>query len=376
MRTYSLTEIWTEKPTYHKMMKLKYLTAAFFILTVFSQKSFAQFGDLGSNRVATSSFQFLKIGVGARETAMAETGISISNDANALFWNPSHITYIPAYSSSFSYNLWYADIYQTALATTFKFESLSSFQIENEYLKFLEGFVKTLGYFNYGISVNYLSTEAMNRTTTFQPMGTGEKFNYYDIATGLTIASQMTAQFSFGLTGKYVREQLAEVKFSTFVLDLGMTYILDDNDTKLSIALLNFGGRSKPSGNVTASDLTSTNLNYQEYNAPSNFRLGFSYIAFKNDDNRILTAVQLNHPNDGSENYSAGFEYGYLQTFFLRTGLKLNVENQKVPSFGFGINKTLLTFDAKLDYAASYIDKLGFAHRLTLSLNLPEGDLR
>lgn len=356
------------------------LMKLFIVVAIFSCSPFlqlkAQFGDLGSNRVATSTFQFLKIGVGAREVAMAETGISISKDANALFWNPSHITYIPTYSSSFSYNMWYADIYQTALAATFKLDALSSFQVESDYLKFVENIVKTLGYLNYGISVNYLSTDAMERRTTYQPFGTGEKFNFYDAAFGLTIATQMTEQFSFGLTTKYVKEKIAEIDYSTVLIDLGMTYIMDENDTKLSIALMNFGGRSNPNGDIKVGDIDQPVTTFQEYNAASNFRLGFSYVAFKNEDNSILTCVQLNHPNDGAENYSVGAEYGYSQTFFLRTGLKLNVEGQNIPSFGFGLNKQLITFDTKIDYGVSFIDKLGFAHRLTLSISLPEGDAR
>ena len=353
----------------------KYLTIIL-VLLFQSNNGFSQFGDLGSNRVATSSFPFLKIGIGAREAAMAESGISISNDANALFWNPSHITYIPEFSTSFSYNMWYADISQTSFAGTFKAEALQGFQVETPALKFFETIVQTLGYLDYGISVNYLTTDPMSRTTTLQPYGTGEKFNFYDLAAGFTIASEMTAQFSFGLTTKYVKEQLAEVTFSNVLLDLGMTYIMDENDTKLSIVLMNFGGRSKPTGNIEVSDISNPVTEFQDYNATSVFRLGLSYYLYRAEDYYLLSAAQLNHPNDGAENYAIGLEFGYLKTFFLRSGAKLNVEGQRVPSFGFGVNKTLLSYDMKLDYAATTIDKLGMAHRITLSLTLPEGDLR
>ncbi|MCK6601234.1 MAG: PorV/PorQ family protein [Bacteroidetes bacterium] len=311
------------------------------------------FGDLGSNRIATSSFQFLKIGVGAREVALAETGITISDDANSLFWNPGHIALMTGVSSSFSYNHWYADINQTTLALVYPAGDIGTF----------------------GFSVNYLTTGAMERRTTLQPFGTGEKFNYYDGAFGLTYARQMTQQFTFGITAKYITEHLAEVEFSAVALDLGMTYILDEKDTRLSIALMNFGGRHKPSGEATPPDMEAVS-SYQEYQTPSNFRLGMSKVFFRNEDHQILAAVQLNHPNDGAENYSAGVEYGFMDLLYLRSGLKLNVDGQDVPSFGFGLKKALLSFDTRFDYAASYISPLGFAHRLTLGLTIPEGDLR
>ncbi|MCA0447704.1 MAG: PorV/PorQ family protein [Bacteroidetes bacterium] len=334
-------------------MKKKLILFLCFVLGLVTVSEAQIFGDLGSNRVATSSFQFLKIGVGAREVALAETGISLTSDANSIFWNPGHIAFLPSYSTSFSYNRWYADINQTTLATVYRLEEIGSF----------------------GFSLNYLSTEAMERRTTLQPYGTGEKFNYYDLAAGLTYARQMTTQFTFGITAKYIREQLAEVNFSAVAIDLGMTYILDENDTRLSIALMNFGGRHKPSGKATPPDTQPVDA-YQEYQTPSNFRLGMSKFLFKTEDHDILGAVQLNHPNDGAENYSFGIEYGYMKLIYLRTGMKLNVDGQEIPSFGIGLNKTLYAFDLKVDYAASYIDPLGYAHRFTLGISLPEGDLR
>ncbi|NUQ80211.1 MAG: PorV/PorQ family protein [Bacteroidetes bacterium] len=333
-------------------MKPIFLVFCFSLLTT---PLFAQlFGDLGSNRVATSSFQFLKIGIGAREAAMAETGVSVSADANTLFWNPAHIAWLPTASTSFSYNRWYADIYQTALATVFQWEEIGSF----------------------GFSFNYLSTDPMERRTTFQPFGTGEKFNYYDLAAGVTYARQMTQQFTFGLTGKLIREQLAEVSYTAYTLDLGMTYLMDDNrGTRLAIALMNFGGRYKPEGTVTPPDGDPVSR-FQDYQAPSNFRIGMSTMIYQDDIHQILGAAQLNHPNDGAENYAIGAEYGFMDLLFLRSGLKLNVEEQSIPSFGLGFRRELLSFDIRFDYAATHISPLGLAHRLSLSMSLPQGDLR
>ena len=49
-----------------------------------------------------------------------------------------------------------------------------------------------------------------------------------------------------------------------------------------------------------------------------------------------MVAIQLEHPNDNSENIRIGVEYAYLNLIFLRTGYKINVLGQKAPTFGAG----------------------------------------
>ena len=51
-----------------------------------------------------------------------------------------------------------------------------------------------------------------------------------------------------------------------------------------------------------------------------------------------MVAIQLEHPNDNSENIRIGVEYAYLNLIFLRTGYKINVLGQKAPTFGAGFN--------------------------------------
>ena len=50
------------------------------------------FPVLGGQRAGISTAQFLKIGVGARASAMGEAFIAVSNDASALYWNAAGIT--------------------------------------------------------------------------------------------------------------------------------------------------------------------------------------------------------------------------------------------------------------------------------------------
>src|SRR5207248_6632854 len=62
------------------------LTIAFLLASAPSAQ--AQF-SLGNQRAGTSSGSFLKIGVGARATALGEAFVAVAHDAGALYWNPA-----------------------------------------------------------------------------------------------------------------------------------------------------------------------------------------------------------------------------------------------------------------------------------------------
>ncbi|NIT55309.1 MAG: hypothetical protein GWN00_03420, partial [Aliifodinibius sp.] len=57
----------------------------------------------------TSAANFLKIGVGARSMSMGDAGITLSDDASALFWNPGAISRIPENSVNLSTINWLVD---------------------------------------------------------------------------------------------------------------------------------------------------------------------------------------------------------------------------------------------------------------------------
>ncbi len=54
--------------------------------------------------------QFVKIGVGAQQTALGEACIANPNDVTSLFWNPAGLTKIENIQTSFHYTKWIADL--------------------------------------------------------------------------------------------------------------------------------------------------------------------------------------------------------------------------------------------------------------------------
>lgn len=93
-------------------------------------------------------------------------------------------------------------------------------------------------------------------------------------------------------------------------------------------------------------------------------------VPYTRGDHSILTAVQLNHPNDNAENYSAGLEYRFKDIFYTRAGYRLSVRHRHVPTFGIGVKMRLGNHPLILDYAANPTNFIGLQHSIGLRFQL------
>jgi hypothetical protein len=219
-----------------------------------------------------------------------------------------------------------------------------------------------------GLSITSLQTDDMPVTTELQPYGNGTYFRYGDMAVGLTYSRRMTPQFSFGGTVRYVRETLDVLSMSGVVLDLGTYYWTGLGTSRFSAVVTNFGSQVAPKGTVTTTD-GSTISQFQEFSPPTIFKFGFAFEPYTDESNSVTTTVQLNHPNDNSENVSVGAEYQLLKTFFIRGGYKFNVDEESF-SFGAGVATTLSSVNFNIDYGYSAFGRLGGVHRVSVLLGL------
>ena len=317
------------------------------IITLLTAESFAQLiPQLGNQRAGTSSLQFLKIGVGGRATGMGETFIAVANDLTALYWNPAGLMQFEESGVHFTHAEWLVDLNHEFLGGVYRFGNNNAL----------------------GLSVISLNTPAMQKTTEFQPGGTGEYFKYGDLALGLTFARKLTEQFSFGLTLRYVEETLAELKMRGFMFDIGTYYWTGLSNTRFAVTISNFGPQVKPSGSIVTST-GNTITEFQQFPPPTMFRIGFAYDPVDNKKNKLTTSIQLNHPNDNAENLNIGAEYSYKDFLFLRGGYKFNVESENF-SAGFGIKFPVSITKTSLDYSIANFKDLGFTHRLSINLLL------
>jgi len=323
----------------------KYIYILFVFLIAATAKA-QLFPVLGGQRAGISTAQFLKIGVGGRASAMGEAFIAVSNDASALYWNAAGLSQFNENELIISHNVWVVDINHDFIGVVYHLDSDNSF----------------------GASLTAVTMDDMPVTTEFAPFGTGEFFGYTDIAVSLTYSRKMTKQFSFGGSIKYIEETLDKLKMRGFMIDLGTYYRTGLGSTRFAVTVSNFGSELAPDGQVTLVGNREVN-EWQSFAPPTVFRIGFALEPYESEENRITASIQLNHPNDNSENVSLGAEYAWKEMFFIRGGYRFNVDGQNY-SFGVGVRAPISIAEFTFDYAYSNFESLGSAHRFSIILGL------
>ncbi|MEJ2103325.1 MAG: PorV/PorQ family protein [Ignavibacteriaceae bacterium] len=316
------------------------------LLLFFGNANAQLFPVLGGQRAGISTAQFLKIGVGGRAAALGESFVAIANDASALYWNPAGLAQFDKNQVIFSHNIWVVDINHDFIGAVYHLDTENSF----------------------GVALTALTMDDMQVTTEYSPFGTGEYFGYSDIALSLTYARKMTEQFSFGGTVKYIEETLDKLKMRGVMIDLGTFYRTGLGSTRFAVTVSNFGAELAPDGDVVLIG-NRRNSEWQSFAPPTIFRIGFAFEPYENEEHRVTTSIQLNHPNDNSENVVLGAEYAWNKMLFLRGGYKFNVDEQNY-SFGLGINLPISIAEFTFDYAFANFQRLGSAHRFSIILGI------
>ncbi|MCF8242966.1 MAG: PorV/PorQ family protein [Melioribacteraceae bacterium] len=318
----------------------------------------------GFSKVGTAVAQFLKIGVGARASAMGESFAAISNDITALYWNPAGITNINTITFGASHSQWFAEIYHNYAGIVVP---LSASDV-------------------LGISAVSLSTDEQEVTTVQQPDGAGIFYNVSDLAIGLSYARALTDRFSVGLTVKYIQQNMYNVSAQTVAIDLGTYLRTGFHNLVVAMCVSNFGGNMQLEGrdlialvdvnkNISGEYNPDAFLKTEAYPLPLNFRVGIAMDivggldpVIQSNDFRVTLAVDGNHPNDNNERLNLGSEFGWNEMLFARIGYKINydVENW---TFGAGVKVSTGSQDVSFDYAMVDYYDLGTVSRFSFEVS-------
>jgi hypothetical protein len=300
---------------------------------------------LGGQRVGTAAATFLKIDVGADASAMSGAYVAMAKDATTLYWNPAATAQVEGNSLTISHIQWPVDI-------------------QYEYLGYIHHFGDV---WTVGISMAMLHMPDMEVTTEFHPTGNGEYFRYYDTFGALTFGVNLTNQFSFGASVKYVEEGLAELKMGGWMIDIGTFYWTGFKSLRFAVSLSNFGPDMKPAGSYTKTtkEGTSYEANYEAFSPPTTFRVGTAMEVYETENYALTTSFQINHPVDNAENAVLGLEFTYLKRLFLRGGYKINYDEEKF-TIGAGIDIPISLLNFSVDYAYKSFTNLGSTHQFTL----------
>ena len=312
------------------------------------------FPILGGQRAGTSVFTFLNIGVSARAVGMGESVVALNQDASSVYYNPAAIAQLSDTELSATQIKWPAGINYDYLSFTHRF-------FKNHY---------------FGFNAGILHMEPMAETTEFHPDGTGNYFTFQDRFLGVTYGAKMTDRFSFGLTLKYVSEDLAGYGMNALLVDMGTFYWTGFRSLRFCASLSNFGKTVGPNGSYEKrildqnsgseiSELTS----FEKFSPPTQFRVGAAIDPIESKQQKLTCSVQLNHPVDNAEYIVTGLEYSYAKIMFLRIGHKFNKQEEDF-TFGLGIIVPVGPLNLSVDYGYANFDHLSDPKRFSIGLAL------
>ncbi len=324
------------------------------------------------NRAGTSAAQFLKIGVGARASALGEAAVTLTGDASGIFWNPASIARLDQTSVAVSRNLLYTDL-------AYNFFGLTHPLSANSVV---------------GVSAIFLDSGEMEVTTLDQPQGTGNYFAWEALCLSATYSRYVTDRLSLGVSAKYIREGAYSMVAQSVALDVGSLLDTGVLGMKLGMSLSNLGSKMQLSGSGlrishdwyayeeqrVSSDVL---LETSEWPLPLIFRLGLSTELvgpagqlLKSESSRMLLAADTFDPNDALLRSNFGLEYEWRGIFALRGGYRgVSLEHDDFDTYltssytlGAGFYHQFDFARLRVDYAFSDYQILGNGHQFSLAL--------
>jgi hypothetical protein len=308
------------------------LLAAAFLLAAPAASAQIDYG-FDFERSGSASFQFLKIGLGARESALGEAATALTNDANAVFWNVGALPLAAERQASFTHNEWLVGSSLDALVLT-----------------------TPLGSYAVGLSLARFGIEPFEETTVLDPDGTGRMIEAGDFLVGLTGARRFTDRLTIGVQAKYVHETLDDETYADVLFDVGALYYTGFRNLRLAFTLQHFG--------------PDVNGRLQDYRTPLLFRVAAADELVDLDRVRVRAAVELVHPTDNEEWVNAGVEAVLMDVLALRGGYRLGVD-EGAWSVGAGVAPPRLGgVGLRADYAyVPFGELLGDTHRFTVTIS-------
>jgi len=266
------------------------------------------------NGLGTTTTNFLKIGLGARATAMGGAFTALANDGTSLYWNPAGLTQIEKREFSATYNSWFEGISQGYL-----------------------GFILPSSRGILGFGINYVDMGKLEGRDEYgNPTG---DFGASDIHLVVGYADKFK-NISWGITAGWIQDTIEKDTKSIFLGNFGLLYPVNER-ISLGIVVQNIGSK-----------LGSDPL-------PLISKLG---VASKSET--LTVAIDLAKPQDNEIYYCLGVERWLRDVLALRVGYKTNQDIGQGLTAGIGYKFERIC----LDYAYVPYGDLGDTHRISLTM--------
>lgn len=308
-------------------------------------------------KVGAAGVQFLKIGVGARGSALGGAYSSMVDDLSAVHWNAAGLADVKSMAGEFSYTQWLFGFSHNFAAAAMPLN---------------ENFVLAA-------HITSLSSDDISITTVEKPEGTGVEYQASDVAVGMSFAGYLTDQFSFGITAKFITNSFANMDASGVAFDVGTMYRTGIQGIKLGFSIHNLGTEQKYTGQglrtsnkindaLWAAPIDAEYLSYY-HNLPIIFRAGISGEVYKDDQHKVDAAFDFTTLSDTPEQFALGCEYTWNGMLSVRAGYRF-LQDQFGISGGVGFNYLTDQFHGIIDYSISPTLDIGMVNRLTVKVGL------
>ncbi|MBN1543704.1 PorV/PorQ family protein [candidate division KSB1 bacterium] len=292
-------------------------------------------------RVGTTMFQVLKMNVGVRGIGMGNAFVAGSQDATSIFWNPAGLGMMTRPEAVLTHINMPAEVNYDVIGLAYPFAGIGTF----------------------GISIAALYMDDMMVRTPEMPNGTGEMFTASDFVVQLSYSRQLSTLFSFGVTGKYIREDLYDYSASGIAFDAGLHYQTGFRGMKMAMVIANFGPDQAFDGEyqdwrTVSGQATGVPevIQMEKHLLPMIFRVGvFGDLEqltglSMGDGMRGNVGLQFEHPSDVAERVNVGAEFWFQNLIAIRGGYNINYDTETFTA-GLGFIQELAGFGIKLDYA-------------------------
>lgn len=288
-------------------------------------------------------YQFLRVGVTARATALGDAFTARQGDVTTVLYNPASIGFMDQRQATVSYMNHLLDIGSGYIGYAQPWADYGVFG-------------SSIVYFNYGSFEGY--DAFANKTESFSAIDWSWNFFY---------ANQYADQWTYGVNLKYISSAIEDYSSSAVAMDLGVQYIYKPLMLQAGVSMLNIGQVTK-SFIQKKDDLP---FSLQVGIAKKLEKAPITLSAHLLDMNRALSA------SDMVQNFSVGAELNPKENLFIRLGynnqrhrdLNLNDEGfmSRIAGFSAGLGYTYERYTFDYSFTSWGIGSL---NRFTFSVNL------
>lgn len=313
---------------------------------------------LPAQDIGSSGATFLKLGVGARPIGMGSAFTGLSDDVNAIYWNPAGLGFIKRWELSFTYQKLFADFDYQALFYSHQLRLLGSRKA-----------ALGLGLLRLGSLDEWDSTDGKKPAIAVGDVS--------DLAIFLPFAYRfdwLSRNLALGVNYKYVNSRLGDYTSNAHGVDCGLMF-------KTSLSNRLFWSIGTAVQNVT---LKKVQFLRDAELLPLLLRGGSAIKIFLTENQDLTLAYDVSQPRDNHLKHHFGFEYWLhlgSHRFGLRGGYRLIDQDlgKFAFSIGYGLDVTPMaqnSYFSELDFGLNNYNTniLGNTELFTITLkpNRPE----